>query len=107
MIAFGAVSFAKPDILRKKLRKKGIRTLRRYLFAAAFFIGALLISAGWGHEGALPKILTGIGVVLILKGAYLAGRYHSWRQRSHFVARGACDARRHIRIQEDRWAVRL
>ena len=72
LIALGAVSLAKPDILRKKLQKKGIRTLRRCLFAVAFALGALLMSAGWGHEGALPKVMTGIGFVLILKGAYLA-----------------------------------
>lgn len=72
LIVLGTVSFAKPELLRNKLRKKGLRSVKRYLFAAAFSLGVLLMSAGWRHEGVFPKILMATGLVFIVKGVYLA-----------------------------------
>lgn len=71
LIVLGIIAFAKPEPLRKKLRKKGLRFVKRYLFAAAFSLGALLISAGWRHEGVVPKLLMIIGIVFIFNGVCL------------------------------------
>lgn len=69
-IVSGAAFLVNPDRLRKKLQRKGVRTLRRYLVAAAFAAGILLISAAWKQEGMLPKIMIAAGIVFLLKGLY-------------------------------------
>ena len=71
LIILGTIAFAKPEPLRNRLRKKGLRTVKRYLFATTFSLGALLISAGWRHEGALPKLLMVIGMVFIFNSLCL------------------------------------
>ena len=67
-ILLGVVFFLYPESMRRRLRKKAIRRLRGYFFAAALFFGFLLISAGWRHEGLLPKILMVLGIVAVLRG---------------------------------------
>ena len=67
-IFLGTFCFLYPESMRKRLRKKAIRKLRSYFFLAAIAAGVLLISAGWKHEGILPKILMVVGVVAIVKG---------------------------------------
>jgi len=59
-----------PESLRKRLRKKALRKIRKYLFAGAITLGILLISTGWRYEGLLPKILVFVGVVAIFKGVF-------------------------------------
>jgi uncharacterized protein YjeT (DUF2065 family) len=66
----GLVFLLYPEGLRRRLRKKALRRIRRYFFAAAVFLGILLISAGWKYEGILPKILVLIGIIAILKGLF-------------------------------------
>jgi len=72
LVVFGAAFLARPEYLRRKLLKKGVRSLKRYIFAATLALGALLVSAGWGHEGLLPKVLTAAGVLVMLRGIFLA-----------------------------------
>ena len=67
----GAMFALNPERLRKKFRRKGVRVLRRYLFVAAAFSGALLISLGRDYEGVVPWLFVGAGVILILKGVFL------------------------------------
>jgi len=69
-IMLGILFLLYPESLRKRLRKKAIRKIRRYLFAGAITLGILLISTGWKYEGLLPKILVLIGIVAILKGVF-------------------------------------
>ena len=59
-----------PESLRKRLRKKALRKIRRYLFAGAITMGILLISTGWKYEGIFPKILVLVGVIAIIKGVF-------------------------------------
>jgi hypothetical protein len=59
-----------PESLRKRLRKKALRKIRRYLFACAIALGILLISTGWQYEGLFPKILILVGIIAILKGVF-------------------------------------
>ena len=69
-IMLGILFLLYPESLRKRLRKKAIRKIRRYLFAGAITLGILLVSTGWKYEGFLPKILVLIGIVAILKGVF-------------------------------------
>lgn len=70
-IVVGVVFLLYPEGLRRRLRRKAIWKLRRYLFGAAFFVGVLLVSAGWRQPGLLPKVLMVLGVVALLKGLLL------------------------------------
>ena len=70
-ILLGLVFLLYPETLRKRLRKKAVRKIKRYLFAAALFLGIMLISTGWKYEGILPVILAIAGVVVIFKGLFL------------------------------------
>lgn len=67
-VLFGVLSLLFPESLRRSLRRRAVWKLRRYFFVAAVSAGVLLISAGWRHEGLLPKVLMCIGVVALLKG---------------------------------------
>ena len=71
LVLSGGIFLISPERFRRRLKKKTVRTIRRYLFAAASCLGILLISAGWQHEGALPKILVVVGIIVLLKGMYL------------------------------------
>ncbi len=62
---------ARPDRLRRKLQKKGVRYIRRILVAASLAAGACLVSVGWQYEGVLPKGLTVVGIVVIIKAFFL------------------------------------
>jgi uncharacterized protein YjeT (DUF2065 family) len=69
-VLLGALWFRYPEALRRRLRRKALRKLRWYFFAAALSIGVLLISVGWKYEGLLPKILVIGGIIAILKGLF-------------------------------------
>ncbi len=64
----GVLFFVYPELLRGSLRRKAVRKLRGYLFAAFIFFGALLISTGWKYEGLPAKLLTLAGIVALIKG---------------------------------------
>lgn len=66
-IFFGALFFLYPESLRRYLRRKTTWKLRRYFFAIALTLGVLLISAGWRHEGLLPKVVIFAGIVALFK----------------------------------------
>lgn len=70
-IVSGLVFVAKPEMLRRRMKKKGLRKLRRYLLAIVASAGILLISAGWQLDGAPAKIFTVVGVLFLVKGAFL------------------------------------
>ena len=69
-ITVGLLFLLYPEGLRRRLRKKALRRIRRYFFAGAVFLGILLISTGWNHDGLLPKILTIGGIIAVLKGLF-------------------------------------
>ena len=69
-IMLGILFLLYPESLRKRLRKKALRKIRKYLFAGAITLGILLISTGWKYEGLLPKILVLVGIVAIFKGVF-------------------------------------
>ncbi len=69
-ILLGILSFMFPNFLRTRLQKKAHRRIRQYFFGGAISLGILLISAGWKHEGFLPKILVLVGIIAIIKGVF-------------------------------------
>jgi uncharacterized protein YjeT (DUF2065 family) len=70
LIVSGLAVAVKPERLRRRIKKKGVRTLRWYLASVTWSVAALLISIGWQHEGVYLKLLACAGVLLILKGVY-------------------------------------
>jgi len=70
-ILSGGAFLISPERLRRKLQRKTLRTMRTYLFATACCLGILLVSAGWKHEGTLPKVLIVAGIIVFAKGLYL------------------------------------
>ncbi len=68
LIFLGALFFLYPESLRRRLRRKAAWRLRWYFFVTASSLGILLISAGWRHEGLLPKVVMLIGLVALIKG---------------------------------------
>jgi len=70
-ILSGGAFLISPERLRRRLQKKTLRTMRRDVFATACCLGILLVSAGWKHEGTLPKVLIVAGIIVFVKGLYL------------------------------------
>ena len=70
-ILSGAAFLISPERLRRRLQKKTLRTMRRYLFATVCCLGILLVYAGWTHEGTLAKVLIVAGIIVLVKGLYL------------------------------------
>ena len=74
-IVTGVVFLIQPESMRNKIKKVGMKKLRKYFFALAFIIGSLLIKATWGLEGFLAKLFFVMGVIALIKGIYyLKGR---------------------------------
>ena len=71
MIATGAIFLVKPELLQKRLAKKSIKYVKKILFGIAMFFAVLLISAGFKIEGILSKLLMILGIIAVLKGAFL------------------------------------
>ena len=72
LIISGLAIALNPDRLRKRIRRKGVRPIKRVLIAIGLSAGALLLSIGWKYTGIIPKIIAGAGLVVILKVVYLA-----------------------------------
>jgi len=70
-IVAGVIFLLKPQILKNRLQKKGLRKLRKYFFALAIILGGLLISVGFRFQGLLAKIVMIIGIIAIFKAVML------------------------------------
>ena len=66
----GFLFLVSPERMRTKLRRKGVRKIRRYLFALSVLVGGFLISTAWQYSGILPKVLAALGLIAIFKGFY-------------------------------------
>ena len=69
-IASGVFFLLKPDWLKSSLTKKGVKHVRTLLFAAAFFVGILLIGTAWDAGGILGTVLLVVGVIAIFKAFF-------------------------------------
>lgn len=70
-IAGGVLFLLKPDILKNRLKKKGLRKVKRILFSIATAGGIFLIIASGKMDGVLAKIMAILGIVAIIKGVFL------------------------------------
>jgi len=66
----GILFLMKPQWLRNKLKKKSLKTIRRWTFAIALALGLLLIKATWGMTGWLPTLIFILGLVGIFKAVF-------------------------------------
>ena len=70
-IVGGVLFLLKPDILKNRLKKKGLKKVKRILFSIAITGGIFLIIASGKMDGALSKIMAILGIVVIIKGVFL------------------------------------
>jgi len=66
----GILFLLKPEWLRNKLKKKSLKTIRRWTFAIALALSLLLIKATWGMSGLLPKLIFIFGLAGIFKAVF-------------------------------------
>ena len=69
-IILGVIFLIKPQMLRNRLQKKGIRKIRKYLFAGALALSSMILSIAWNAEGILAKIVFVFGLVGIFKSMF-------------------------------------
>lgn len=70
-IGSGALFLLKPNILKNKLQKKGLKKVKKILFSLAVTAGIFLIIASGKMDGILSKVMAILGIVAILKGIFL------------------------------------
>ena len=70
-IITGILFFLRPEMLRKRLQKKTLKKLKKYLFLIVIALSLFLIAAAWKSEGLLSKIVMVLGIIGILKGFFL------------------------------------
>ena len=66
----GVLFLLRPQWLKKRLQKKNMRLVRKYLFFIAVALGILLISVSWKIPGLLSKVIMIIGIAGIIKGFF-------------------------------------
>ncbi len=70
MVFTGLLFALNPERLRRRLRRKGARKVRRYLFIAGFAAGALVMSIGSDYEGWKAMLCVGVGLMIIAKAVF-------------------------------------
>jgi hypothetical protein len=70
-IITGILFFLKPEMLRRRLQKKTLKNLKKYLFLIVITLSIFLISAAWRSEGLLSKVVMVLGIIGIFKGFFL------------------------------------
>ncbi len=70
-ITGGILFLWKPEWLRNRLKKKSVKTVRRFLFSLILCVSVLLIKGAWGVPGILAKIILVLGMIGIMKAFYL------------------------------------
>jgi uncharacterized protein YjeT (DUF2065 family) len=84
--AAGVYILVRPGSLLLRIRKRGLRQLRRYLMAATLFLSGTLIAFGLSRDGLLSRIILVVGVIGIFKAFALlhtrvAERLTAWSAR--------------------------
>ncbi|MBP7088071.1 MAG: hypothetical protein KBB01_02090 [Candidatus Omnitrophica bacterium] len=70
-VILGILFIVKPEILRNKLQKKGIKKLKKYLFYLALIISLGLLVASFKMSGIGAKIIAILGIIGIFKAIFL------------------------------------
>ena len=82
-ILAGTLFLLKPQLLKKRLQKKGLKKLRRLMFAIAMAAGVFFISTAITLRGLQVKVFLILGIIAIFKGTFLlrakvADKFLSW-----------------------------
>lgn len=70
-IIFGILFLVKPEILRKKLQKKGVKKLKKTLFFIAIIVSLALIMTSFKMSGVWAKIIAILGIIGVFKAIFL------------------------------------
>ena len=66
----GILFLLKPQILKNKLQKKGLRKLRKYMFFLLVFLGVAFIGVARNFHGLWAIVFTILGIIGIFKGIF-------------------------------------
>lgn len=69
-ISMGILFLLKPELLRKRLQKKGFKKFKKYLISLILVLSGLLIAAAWKAEGLLAKVVMVFGIMGIFKAFF-------------------------------------
>jgi len=67
----GIIFLLFPGMLKKRLQKKSIKRVRKFLFLIVISLSFLLIGAAWKSQGALSKLVMVLGILGLFKGFFL------------------------------------
>ena len=71
LIVMGTLFLLKPQALKNRLQKKGLRKMKRYLFFLTISVALLFIGAAGNVPGLWGKILLIFGIIGIIKAFFL------------------------------------
>ena len=70
-ILLGVLWLIKPEMLKKRLKKKMNRKIKWIVFGFVVMFGFIMIGSVFKTPGVLPKIIGIIGMILVIKGIIL------------------------------------
>lgn len=70
-VIIGILFLIKPNFLKAKLQKKGIKKIKKLLFGIAIVFGIFLIAASGKIQGFVSIIIMILGIIAIIKGVIL------------------------------------
>lgn len=70
-IILGILWFAKPEVLKNRLKRKINRKIRWTIYGFLILFGILMIGSVIKAPGLLPKIVGIVGLILVIKGIFL------------------------------------
>ncbi len=70
-IVAGLYFVFRPASFIDRLKRKGVRTVRRILFPLALFLGVTFVSFGLRQSGVFPKVILFFGIAGIIKAFIL------------------------------------
>jgi len=89
-ILLGILFLLKPGLIKRRLQKKSMKFLRRYIFLLALVFGFLFISASRQLEGMLSTVVMLLGIIAIFKAffylkAKAADKIIAWSSRQPLI----------------------
>lgn len=89
-IVMGLLFLLKPEILKKRLLKKGYKKMRMFLLSLSVLLGVMMITTAAKFQGLVPKMVMVLGVIAILKGFFLlkskaADKMIEWSNRQPLI----------------------
>ena len=69
-IVIGVLSLIWPQFMRKRVAKKGIKAVKRFLFLIGFMVSATLMSLAFDLKGLLPKTIAFVVIIVMFSGIF-------------------------------------